>query len=45
MMSRLAILVPIVLSVAGLAWGQFRGGGSSVDAHLAREDSFDGKFH
>jgi hypothetical protein len=45
MIRRLALLVPIVLGIAGLAWGQFRGGGSSVDAHLARDDSFDGKFH
>src|SRR4249920_324221 len=45
MTRRLAVLVPIVLGIAGLAWGQFRGGGSSVDAHLARDDSFDGKFH
>jgi len=45
MKKHLAVLVPIVLGIAGLAWGQFRGGGSSVDAHLARDDSFDGKFH
>ena len=41
----LAIFVPLVFGVASLAWGQFRGGGSDVDAHLARDDSFDGKFH
>src|ERR1044072_202990 len=41
----LAILVPFVLGVASLAWGQFRGGGSDVNAHLARDDSFDGMFH
>ena len=45
MKARMAILVPLVLGVASLAWGQFRGGGGSVDAHLARDDSFDGKFH
>ena len=41
----LSILVALVLGVASLASGQFRGGGSDVDAHLARDDSFDGQFH
>ena len=45
MKKRLTCLVLLVLGIASLAWAQFRGGGSSVDAHLAREDSFDGKFH
>src|SRR5438046_10252287 len=45
MSKRLALFVPIVLGIATIAWAQFRGGGSSVDAHLARDDSFDGKFH
>jgi hypothetical protein len=42
---RLAILVPLVFGVASLAWGQFRSAGDNVEAHLARDDSFDGKFH
>jgi len=41
----LALLAPLVLGVASLAWGQFRSAGDSVEAHLARDDSFDGKFH
>jgi len=45
MTHRLALLVVLVLGVASLAWGQFRGADSSVEAHLARDDSFDGKFH
>jgi hypothetical protein len=45
MTPRLAILVVLVLGVASLAWGQFRSAGDNVEAHLAREDSFDGKFH
>jgi len=44
MKGRLAIFVPLVLGIAGLAWGQFRGGGD-VNSRLARDDSFDGKFH
>ena len=42
---RLALLVPLVLAVSSLAWGQFRSAGDNVEAHLARDDSFDGKFH
>jgi hypothetical protein len=45
MTPRLAILIVLVLGVASLAWGQFRSAGDNVEAHLAREDSFDGKFH
>jgi len=45
MTKRLAALVPIVLGIAGLAWGQFRSVGNNVEDHLARDDSFDGKFH
>ncbi len=42
----LAVLVPTALCVASLAWAQFgRTGDSSIDAHLARDDSFDGRFH
>jgi hypothetical protein len=37
--------VALVLGIAGLAWGQFRSAGDSVEEHLARDDSFDGKFH
>ena len=40
-----AVLVPIVLLVASLAWAQFRRIDSSIDAHLARPESFDGRFH
>src|SRR6188768_4200440 len=40
-----AVLVPIVLLVASLDWAQFRRMDSSIDAHLARPESFDGKFH
>ena len=42
---RLAFLVALVLGMASLGWAQFRRGGSGVDAHLARDDSFAGKFH
>jgi hypothetical protein len=45
MKARLAILVPILIGLASLAWGQFRSAGDDVEAHLARDDSFDGKFH
>jgi hypothetical protein len=41
----LAAVVLIALCAATFAWAQFRGGGSSIDAHLARPDSFDGRFH
>src|SRR6188768_4362828 len=40
-----AVLVPIVLLVASFAWAQFRRADSGIDAHLARPDSFDGRFH
>ena len=40
-----AILVLLVLGIASLAWGQFRRGGDDVNSRLARDDSFDGKFH
>ena len=45
MTRRLALLLPLVLGVSSLAWGQFRSAGDSVEEHLARDDSFDGKFH
>src|SRR5574339_506094 len=41
----LAILLLFVLGIAGVAWGQFRGGGDDINSRLARDDSFDGKFH
>jgi len=31
MTRRLAVLVPIVLGIASLAWAQFRGGGSHAE--------------
>ncbi len=37
--------MPIVLLVASLAWAQFRRIDSNIDAHLARPESFDGRFH
>ena len=41
-----AVLVPIALSIASFAWAQFRRtGDSSIESHLARPDSFDGRFH
>ncbi len=40
-----AVLVPIALLVASIAWAQFRRVDSSIEAHLARPDSFDGRFH
>ena len=45
MKTYLAICAPLVLGIATLAAAQFRGGGSDVNAHLARDDSFDGQFH
>jgi hypothetical protein len=39
----LAATVATILGIASAAWGQFRSSG--VDAHLARDDSFDGRFH
>ena len=42
----LTVLVPAALLVASFAWAQFlRAGNSSIEAHLARPDSFDGRFH
>jgi hypothetical protein len=41
----LVVLVPALLVVASFAWAQFRRGGDSLEAHLARPDSFDGRFH
>ncbi len=41
-----AALLAAALLCAPLAWAQFgRGGDSSVAAHTARADSFDGRFH
>jgi hypothetical protein len=45
MKPRLAMVIVLLLGVATLAWGQFRSAGDNVEAHLARDDSFDGKFH
>jgi hypothetical protein len=45
MKPRLAMVIVLLLGVATLAWGQFRSVGDNVEAHLARDDSFDGKFH
>jgi hypothetical protein len=40
------VLVPTVFCIASFAGAQFRrGGDESLDAHLARPDSFDGRFH
>ena len=42
----LAVCVPAALLIASLAGAQFRrAGDSSIDAHLARPDSYDGLFH
>jgi hypothetical protein len=41
----LAMIVTTVLGLTTLAAAQFRAGGSRVDEHMARDDSFDGKFH
>jgi len=42
----LAVCVPAALLIASLAAAQFRRtGDTSIDAHLARPDSYDGKFH
>ena len=40
-----AVLVPIALLVASFAWAQFRRVDNSLEAHLARPESFDGRFH
>src|SRR6185436_2318040 len=47
-MNRWAVapLAVAVLLVAGAARAQFgRGGNASIAAHMARPDSFDGRFH
>jgi hypothetical protein len=42
----LAVLVSASLLVATFAWAQFRRTGDiSIEAHLARPDSYDGRFH
>jgi len=42
----LAVLVSIAVLVASAAWAQFgRSRDDSLEAHLARPDSYDGKFH
>ena len=42
----LAVCVPAALLIASLAAAQFRRtGDTSIDAHLARPDSYDGLFH
>jgi len=41
----IAILVPAALCVAALGWAQFGFRGNSIEAHLARPDTYDGKFH
>ena len=42
-------LAAVALLVASAAWAQFgqfgRGGNASISAHMARPDSFDGRFH
>jgi hypothetical protein len=41
----IAVLMP-ALFIASFAWAQFRRTGDvSIEAHLARPDSFDGRFH
>jgi hypothetical protein len=41
-----ALLASIALLITSLAAAQFRrGGDSSIEAHLARPDSYDGRFH
>ena len=39
------VLVPTLVVVASFGWAQFRRGGDSLEAHLAKPDSFDGRFH
>ena len=40
------LIVAAVLLVASAAWAQFRrGGNASIGAHMAKADSFDGRFH
>jgi hypothetical protein len=46
MRRRSATVVVTVLLVSSGAWAQFgRGGDASINAHMARADSFDGRFH
>ena len=42
---RLAILVTAALCVASVGWAQFGFRGSSLEAHMARPESYDGLFH
>jgi len=44
--TRVIALATATLMVGSLAWAQFgRGGDSSIGAHMARPDSFTGRFH
>ena len=41
-----AVAAAALLLTASVAWAQFgRGGNASISAHMARPDSFDGRFH
>src|SRR4026209_906967 len=40
-----AILAPVALLIASMAWAQFRRVDTVLEAHLARPESFDGRFH
>jgi hypothetical protein len=41
-----ATVAVVAVLLSSLAWAQFgRGGNASINAHMARPDSFDGKFH
>ena len=40
-----AILAPVALLIASMAWAQFRRVDTSLEAHLARPESYDGRFH
>ena len=41
----LTVVLSFALGAAGVAAAQFRRADSGIDAHLARPDSFDGRFH
>ena len=41
----LAVALSVSLGLGSVAWAQFGRSGSSLEAHLARPDSFDGRFH
>src|SRR5678815_3925540 len=42
----IAVLVPVALLIASLAGAQFRRvGNTSLEAHLARPETYDGRFH